>query len=323
MPRKPIAISVGEPAGIGPDIVIQAAQRQHRTPWLAIADPRMLQQRATLLGLPLDIAVYDPAKPIATAAKKLTVLPIPCRATAVPGQSDATNAQYVVKCIETAVQLCLKNEAAAMVTGPVDKSVINQGGIPFSGHTEYIADLTGTRQPVMMMAADQLKVALVTWHIPLKAVPAAITRDHLTHILKIVQQDLVARFKIAKPRIAVCGLNPHAGERGYLGQEELITIIPTLELLKAEGLDLIGPLPADSAFTEHERSRYDVIVAMYHDQGLAPIKALHFQDAVNITLGLPIIRTSVDHGTAVTLAGTGKADAGSLLAAIRWAGQLQ
>ena len=321
MPAKPIAISVGDPAGIGPDIVIKLAQQQRNQAWFAIADPKVLTQRATLLGMSLAIEEYDGEQVVTTEAGKLAVFPVSCPASVVPGQPDATNAEYVVKCIETAVQCCMKHHAHAMVTGPVNKAVINSGGIVFWGHTEHIAEMTGAKQPVMM-AGGETKVALATWHIPLREVPDAITREHLANIINITHQDMIQKFHIAEPRIAVCGLNPHAGEKGYLGREELDTIIPVIKMLNDEGLDIHGPLPADTAFAEHERCRYDVIIAMYHDQGLAPIKALHFKDAVNITLGLPIIRTSVDHGTALDLAGTGKADATSLQAAIEWAARL-
>ena len=236
-----------------------------------------------------------------------------------PGRLDPANARGVVRTLELAARACLAGEAAAMVTAPVQKSTINEGGIRFSGHTEYLAELTGTRRVVMLLASAKLKVALVTTHLPLAAVPAAITRDALEATLRIVDADFRSRFLVARPRITVLGLNPHAGEAGVLGREEIETIGPVVEALRGEGLLLRGPVAGDTAFTDDALGDTDVVVAMYHDQGLGPLKARHFGEIVNVTLGLPIIRTSVDHGTALPLAGSGKARHASLRAALDFA----
>jgi 4-hydroxythreonine-4-phosphate dehydrogenase len=249
-------------------------------------------------------------------------LPVPLAAPVVPGRLDPANAPAVVRMLELAGRACSAGETAAMVTAPVQKSTINEAGIPFSGHTEFLAELTGTARVVMLLASSGLKVALATTHLPLAAVPAAITRDGLTATLRIVDADLRTRFGIARPRISVLGLNPHAGEAGVLGSEEIETIRPVVEALKREGLDLRGPVAADSAFTDRALADCDVVVAMYHDQGLAPLKARHFGEIVNVTLGLPIVRTSVDHGTALSLAGTGEASHASLRAALELALEL-
>ena len=236
-----------------------------------------------------------------------------------PGRLDPANARAVVRMLELAARACLAGEAAAMVTAPVQKSTINEGGIPFSGHTEFLAALTRTPRVVMLLASARLKVALMTTHLPLAAVPAAITREALAETLRIVDADFRSKFGVARPRITVLGLNPHAGEAGVLGREEIETIAPVVEMLTREGLALRGPVAGDTAFTDEALRDCDVVVAMYHDQGLAPLKARHFGEIVNVTLGLPLVRTSVDHGTALTLAGSGEARHASLRAALDFA----
>ena len=308
-----IAITPGEPAGIGPDIVLQAARGEWQAELVAIADPVLLQERARLLGLPLTLEPVDLAAP-AQAHKPgtLRVLPVtlagPCR----PGKLDPLNAPYVVATLQQAVDGCLRRDFAAMVTAPVQKSAINDAGIPFTGHTEFLAAATGTARVVMMLATPAMRVALATTHLPLAAVPAAITRELLLETLQILVHDLRDKFGLARPRVAVLGLNPHAGEGGHMGREEIDTIVPVLEQLRALGMDLQGPLPADTAFNPKVLEQCDAVFAMYHDQGLPVLKYAGFGNAVNITLGLPIIRTSVDHGTALDIAGSGKADTGSL-----------
>jgi 4-hydroxythreonine-4-phosphate dehydrogenase len=244
---------------------------------------------------------------------------VPLAAQVFPGQLDPANARGVVRTLELAAKACLAGEAAAMVTAPVQKSTINEGGIPFSGHTEFLAELTGTRRVVMLLASAKLRVALVTTHLPLAAVPGAITREALAGTLRIVDADFRSRFGIARPRITVLGLNPHAGEAGVLGREEIEMITPVVVELRREGLELRGPVAGDTAFTDEALRDCDVVVAMYHDQGLGPLKARHFGEIVNVTLGLPIIRTSVDHGTALSLAGSGEARHASLRAALDFA----
>ena len=311
-----LAVTPGEPAGIGPDIVLQLAQQPRRTPWVAVCDPRLLASRAEQLGLSIDLQQWDEAKPQASlAAGQVTVLPVPLKAPVQTGNLDPANAGYVLDTLRLAVQGCMSNRFAALVTGPVHKAVINQAGLVFTGHTEFLAELTGGT-PVMMLACPALRVALATTHLPLAQVSSAITRQSLERVIRILQHDLVERFAIARPRILVCGLNPHAGESGHLGSEEIETIAPVLRALRMEGMDLLGPLPADTVFTPRFLQQADAVLAMYHDQGLPVLKHLGFGKAVNITLGLPIIRTSVDHGTALELAGGGRAESGSLQAAI-------
>lgn len=315
-----IAITPGEPAGIGPDLVVQVAQQAQSIERVVIADPDLLTQRAELLGLPLQLKTFDPlslAKP--SGAGELTVLPVQLRAPCQPGTLNPANAAYVLETLSSAVVGCVRNDFAAMVTAPVHKAVINEAGIPFSGHTEFLAQATGTQQVVMMLATEGLRVALVTTHIPLNQVSKAISKDSVASVLRILNTDLQRWFGLPSPRITVLGLNPHAGEGGHMGREEIYEIIPCLEQLRAEGMQLIGPLPADTAFTEKHLAECDAVLAMYHDQGLPVLKYKGFGRAVNITLGLPIIRTSVDHGTALDLAGTGKADVGSLQTALEYA----
>ncbi|WP_445368011.1 4-hydroxythreonine-4-phosphate dehydrogenase PdxA [Methylomonas sp. BW4-1] len=314
-----IALTPGEPSGVGPDLCIQLAQQEQTCQLIAIADPELLQQRAQQLDLPLTIQLFN----IDHAATKqsagtLTVLPISLSEPAVCGRLNPINSRYVLETIRQATLGCMSGVFAAMVTGPVHKGVINDTGIPFSGHTEFIAELTGG-SPVMMLATPGLRVALATTHLPLSEVSAAITSDALATVIRLLDRDLRQRFNITDPKILVCGLNPHAGESGHLGREEIEIIEPTLERLRCEGIHLYGPLPADTLFTPKYLETADAVLAMYHDQGLPVLKYKGFGQAVNITLGLPIVRTSVDHGTALELAGTGKANLGSLRFALQTA----
>lgn len=312
-----LLITPGEPAGIGPDLLIEIAQSRQRAELIAVCDPILLQQRAQKLGLPLRIEPADLALPPRIApAKTVRVLPVALAAAARAGQLDPRNARYVLETLHVAARACQRGDAQALVTGPVQKSVINDAGIAFSGHTEYLAHLTRAKTPVMMLATRGLRVALATTHLPLAEVPRAITRAGLTRVLQVLDHDLRLRFRLRAPRILVCGLNPHAGEAGHLGREEIDVIQPVLNKLRKQGLHLEGPLPADTLFTPKHLERADAVLAMYHDQGLPVLKHAGFGQAVNITLGLPIVRTSVDHGTALDLAGSGRADAGSLRTAI-------
>lgn len=314
-----IALTPGEPAGIGPDLCIQLAQQKQACQLIAIADPELLQQRAKQLGLSLTIQLFDIDQTVnKQQAGTVTVLPISLSESAVCGRLNPANSRYVLETIRQATLGCMSGTFAAMVTGPVHKGVINDAGIPFSGHTEFIAELTGGT-PVMMLATPGLRVALATTHLPLSEVSAAITPDSLATTIRLLDRDLKQRFAIDKPKILVCGLNPHAGESGHLGREEIDIIEPTLERLRCEGINLYGPLPADTLFTPKYLETADAVLAMYHDQGLPVLKYKGFGQAVNITLGLPIVRTSVDHGTALELAGTGKAHLGSLQFALQTA----
>lgn len=315
-----VALTPGEPAGIGPDLVIQLAQQNLPAEIVVIADPNLLQERAKQLQLPLRITLYEATRPVAEhVAGHLIVLPMLLATNVRCGIPNVENVTYVLATLRRAALGCLHQEFAALVTGPVHKGIINDAGVPFSGHTEFLATLTQTSHVVMLMLAKQLRVALVTTHIPLNAVAASLSVDLLTQTLLILQQELQQRFGIAKPRIAVCGLNPHAGEGGHLGREEIDIIIPALNQLRQAGMHLIGPVPADTAFLPQHLAQADVILTMYHDQGLPVLKHLGFDEAVNLTLGLPFVRTSVDHGTALELAGTGKAKASSLFAALETA----
>lgn len=317
-----IAITTGEPAGIGPDLLIQLAQQSSLEDYVLIADPNVLQQRAKQLELDIELLDYSKGKPASPTLKQLTVLPLTCPAPVEAGKLDKHNSRYVLETLKRATEGCINNEFTAMVTAPLHKGIINDAGIPFTGHTEFLAELTNTKLPVMMLATEELRVALATTHLPLSGVSAAITQQSLTDVIQILHQDLVTKFKLPQPRILVCGLNPHAGEDGHLGMEEIETIEPVLNALREQGLNLIGPLPADTLFTPKYLKKADAVLAMYHDQGLPVLKHTGFGRAINITLGLPIIRTSVDHGTALDLAGTGKADTGSLVAAMTIATQL-
>ncbi|MEP1472096.1 MAG: 4-hydroxythreonine-4-phosphate dehydrogenase PdxA [Halieaceae bacterium] len=312
-----IAITSGEPAGIGPDILLQAATQDFPAQLVAIADPKLLRDRAELLGLKIELTTFNPnAEAAAHKAGALQIHPTIMPAPSSPGQLNPANAPYVIETLQLAVDGCMSGPFDAMVTPPVQKSVINDAGIPFSGHTEFLADATQTPKVVMLLATDTLRVALATTHLPLAAVPEAITGQLLEQTLNILHTDLTEKFGLATPRIAVLGLNPHAGEGGHIGREEIDTIIPAMEQMTGKGLNLIGPLPADTAFNPKVLDSCDAVLAMYHDQGLPVLKYSGFGNAINITLGLPIIRTSVDHGTALDLAGSGKANASSLIRAI-------
>lgn len=313
-----IALTPGEPAGIGPDLCIQLAQFDHACQLVAIADPQLLEQRAAQLGLPLTVGLFDKSQNAGHQAGTLSVAPVALPAKARCGHLDTANSAYVLETICRAAQGCMDGSFAAMVTAPVHKGVINDAGIAFTGHTEFIAGITGGT-PVMMLAAPGLRVALATTHLPLSQVSAAINQQTLTTIIRLLDRDLRLRFAIANPKILVCGLNPHAGESGHLGREEIDIIEPVLNLLRSQGVNLHGPLPADTLFTSKYLDTADAVLAMYHDQGLPVLKHIGFGQAVNITLGLPIIRTSVDHGTALDLAGTGKANPGSLQFALKTA----
>jgi 4-hydroxythreonine-4-phosphate dehydrogenase len=311
-----VALTPGEPAGIGPDLAVSIAQGPLETELVAVADPAVLEQRAADLGMSLALTRFDPARPPqGHTPGTLPVLPVTAGHPVRCGRLDTGNARYVLGTLQAATAGCLDGTFAALVTGPVHKGVINEAGIAFSGHTEFLAALTGG-EPVMMLTTPGLRVALATTHLPLKDVPAAITREGLERVVRVLNRDLRTRLGIAKPRVLVCGLNPHAGEGGHLGTEEVQTIEPVLEVLRTEGMDLVGPLPADTLFTPKYLNLADAVLAMYHDQGLPVLKHMGFGRAVNVTLGLPIVRTSVDHGTALELAGTGKADPGSLEAAL-------
>lgn len=313
----PIAITAGEAAGIGPDLCIQLAQQPLPVEWVVIADPELLHLRAQRLGIAVNIERYDATiAPSLVPVGTVRVIPVDCPQRDLCGQPDVANVDYLLNTLRLAVHGCMRGEFSALVTGPLHKGIINDAGIPFTGHTEFLAAESDTRQVVMMLVAKGLRVALVTTHLPLLQVSAAITPAILEGNLRIVAHDLKKYFGIDVPRILVCGLNPHAGEGGYLGSEEQKTIIPVIEKLRSEGLQLQGPLPADTAFIPARIAASDVVVAMYHDQGLPVLKHLGFGNAVNITLGLPFIRTSVDHGTAFELAGKAGAQTGSLQAAI-------
>lgn len=315
-----IAFTPGEPAGIGPDLALELRHHNTDAELVIIADPTLLQERAAALGIEVTIITVkatDSAR--LAAANSLHVLPVPLAAPAVAGVLDCDNARYVLNTLDAAIDGCSAGHFDALVTGPVHKGVINNAGVPFSGHTEYLAERTGTARVVMMLATEGLRVTLATTHIPLKDVADAINPTLLREIISITAADLQTKFGIAKPRILVCGLNPHAGEGGHLGREEIDIIEPLLSTMRAEGYDLIGPLPADTLFTPRHLQNADAVLAMYHDQGLPVLKYKGFGRAANVTLGLPIIRTSVDHGTALDLAGSGKAEQGSLLTAIDYA----
>ena len=310
--QRPIVITTGEPAGIGPELIIQLLQTPRTVPLVVAGDVGLLLQRAAAIGLELTAIDGGVAGPGATARIEQVTL----RTTSVPGRLDPANVEYVIETLQRATDGCLAGNYVAMVTGPVQKSVIREAGHDFMGHTEFLAERSGVETPVMMLVNDSLRVALVTIHLPIVEVPMALTADLLERVLRVIDHDLKVRFGIVRPVIGVCGLNPHAGESGHLGDEEITIIQPVLAKLQAAGLMLKGPLPADTAFTQPRIAEFDVIVAMYHDQGLPVIKQSGFGQTTNITLGLPFIRTSVDHGTALELAGTGRAKADSLVMAL-------
>ena len=317
MYKPRIVITPGEPAGIGPDCCVMLAQLPWNAELIVAGDAGLLESAAQSLGLSLQVERYDPSDPqIGHTPGRLRVAHIPTAQAVEPGRLDVRNAAHVLRTLDRACDGCMNGEFAAMVTAPVQKSILLDAGFAFSGHTEYLANRTRAALPVMMLVAGDLRVALATTHLPLAEVPREITRERLLATLRIVHMDLSRHFNLSAPRIAVLGLNPHAGEGGHLGREEIEVIEPVLRELREEGLDLRGPVPADTAFAPRFLAETDVIVAMYHDQGLPVLKHVGFGSAVNVTLGLPIVRTSVDHGTALTLARTGKADPGSLQAAL-------
>ncbi|MDP2143153.1 MAG: 4-hydroxythreonine-4-phosphate dehydrogenase PdxA [Gallionella sp.] len=342
----PLAITAGEPAGIGPDLCVRLAIEPPDFPFVVVADRQLLQQRAAQLGVsirvqdyvagqgavfpsPLSLvrtgngeAVGHPSASPLRGPPSLSVIHVPLAAHCHVGVLDAANGGYVLETLRRALQGCQSGEFSGMVTAPVHKGIINDAGIPFTGHTEYLAEQTGTPLVVMMLVGGGMRVALATTHLALREVPDAITAPLLEEVLRIIRRDLQRRFGIAHPRILVAGLNPHAGEGGYLGREEIEVMIPVLDRLRAEGFDVSVPLPADTLFTPHKLAQCDCVLTMYHDQGLPVLKHASFGQGVNVTLGLPIIRTSVDHGTALDLAGTGKANVGSLLEAIRLAAEM-
>ena len=316
-----IAVTVGEPAGIGPDLCIQIAQQAFECKLVVIADRELLEARMKQLNLPIriqEVSINDINQHIPGS---LNLIHIPLSQPAIPGILNSRNAQYVFKTLDTAIAGCQAGQFDAMVTAPVHKGVINDAGIAFTGHMEYLSEATQSAV-VMMLVGGGMRVTLATTHLPLSNVAATITPQLIESKLRIIHHDLVKRFRLMNPCIAVAGLNPHAGESGHLGREEIDIIIPVLKRLNDEGMNLIGPLPADTLFNPTHLSQYDCIFAMYHDQGLPVLKHASFGEGVNVTLGLPIIRTSVDHGTALDLAGTGRAHSGSLLAAIDMAIEL-
>lgn len=315
-----VVITPGEPAGIGPDLTVQLAQHAWPVELVVCASPALLQQRAAQLGLPLTLRHYQPeADPVPQQAGTLTILPIETALPVTPGKLCVANGDYVLATLARACDGCLQGEFAALITGPVHKGVINDAGIAFTGHTEFFADRAGGHRVVMMLATEALRVALATTHLPLKEVPAAVTRECLHEVITILHRDLQQKFAIAEPHIYVCGLNPHAGEGGHMGREEIETITPALNELRQQGIKLTGPLPADTLFQPKYLQNADAVLAMYHDQGLPVLKFQGFGRAVNITLGLPFIRTSVDHGTALELAGLGQAEPGSFITALNLA----
>lgn len=317
LPR--IALTSGEPAGIGPELCLQLAHEEWPCALVCVGDRELLAERARALSLPVALEEYVPGRHLPHRRDVLVVRHVPLAAPSTPGRLDARNARYVLDVLDVAIDGTLSGEFSAIVTAPVQKSIVNEGGVAFTGHTEYLAERTGASRPVMMLTAGGMRVALATTHLPLREVSGAITMESLVEILGILDRDLRRHWRIERPRIAVCGLNPHAGEGGHLGDEELRIIGPAIEQARAQGIHASGPLPADTVFVPRILGQYDAVLAMYHDQGLPVIKHAGFGHAVNVTLGLPIVRTSVDHGTALELAGTGRADAGSLAAALRLA----
>jgi len=315
-----LAVTPGEPAGVGPEIVLKLCQQHPGFRLLAVADPSLLQHTADSLGFDLKVTEWRAGDTL--RAGELACLPVPLARPAEPGKPDPENAQYVLNTLRQAVRLIDDGQAAALVTGPVHKAAINESGFAFSGHTEFLAELARASQVVMMLAAPGLRVALVTTHLPLREVADAISMEKVEAVVRITENSLRQRFGIVRPRLQVLGLNPHAGEGGHLGKEDGTVIGPVIERLRHEGMDIVGPVPADTAFTPPKIAASDAIVAMYHDQGLPVLKHMGFGQSVNITLGLPFIRTSVDHGTALDIAGTGKADASSMYHAVLSAQQM-
>jgi 4-hydroxythreonine-4-phosphate dehydrogenase len=314
-----LAVTTGEPAGIGPDLCSAIVGRRWKCRVVLLGDRQLLGRPRGTRRLMQSLPDYDAMAPV---RRRVEVLHVPLAAPCIAGQLDVANSRYVLGLLDRAVDGCMAGEFDAMVTAPVHKAIVNDAGIPFSGHTEYLAERCGARRPVMMLAGGGLRVALATTHLPLAKVPAAITSAALASVLKVLDTDLRRLFSISRPRILVCGLNPHAGERGHLGREEIEVIGPVVSRLRRAGLGLEGPVPADTAFVPGQLKGYDAVLAMYHDQGLPVLKRAAFGNAVNVTLGLPIVRTSVDHGTALHLAGTRRCDPGSMLAALAMAEQI-
>jgi len=318
-----LVITSGEPAGIGPELCVAVAAQQFPAKIAFLGDPQLLRDRAQHLGVDITVTNLDDDEPIPRhQAGQLRVFPVPLAKPSEPGILNAANGPYVIEMLDRAVEYCRRNNAQAMVTAPVQKSTIAEAGIAFMGHTEYLAAQLGVDLPLMLLVGERLRVALVTTHLALTDVAAAITRARLTRTLEILHSDLSSRFGLTNPHISVLGLNPHAGEGGYLGREEIEVIKPVLDQLRRHGMHLTGPAPADTAFVGAMNGEVDAVLAMYHDQGLPVIKTLEFGEVVNVTLGLPIIRTSVDHGTALDIAGSGTASPASLLAAMKLAANL-
>ena len=319
--QKPLVITAGEPAGIGADLCLQLASHIFDRPLVVLADKSLLQQRAVALGLSVNFIDYVAGCQPAPLGS-LHVLNSPLAESVIAGQLNPANSMYVLELLLRALRGCVSGEFSGMVTAPVHKGVINDAGVPFTGHTEFLAEHTQTPLVVMMLVGAGMRVALATTHLPLREVADAITQPLLENVLRILHGDLIVRFGLTQPRILVAGLNPHAGEEGHLGREEIEIMLPVLNKLRAEGLDVSLPIPADTLFAAHRLRDCDAVLTMYHDQGLPVLKHASFGEGVNVTLGLPIIRTSVDHGTALDLAGTGKAEVGSLLAAIKVAAEM-
>jgi len=317
LPR--IALTSGEPAGIGPELCLAVAAQPFDCELVCLADRALLEERAHTLGSQVNLRVYDSDRHEAHLPGSLAVEHHALAAPCVAGKLDVRNAGFVLSILDRAVDGALAHEFDAIVTAPVHKGLINDAGTAFTGHTEYLAQRTRAPRPVMMLTTGSMRVALATTHLPLKEVSAAITLETVCAVLEVMHRDLTARWGFAAPRIAVCGLNPHAGENGHLGDEEIRVIAPAIRLMRARGIEASGPVPADTIFVPQILARYDAVLAMYHDQGLPVIKHASFEHAVNVTLGLPIVRTSVDHGTALELAGSGRADAGSFIAAVELA----
>ncbi|MEM1243887.1 MAG: 4-hydroxythreonine-4-phosphate dehydrogenase PdxA [Pseudomonadota bacterium] len=314
---KKIVLTPGQPGGIGIDCTIALAQQPQQAEIIAMADPQVIEARAKKLGQTLKLSDYNPdATTSISKPGQLKIFPFTAAEPDICGSTSTKNASYILATLERATEGCLNNEFHALVTGPVNKTIINEAGYNFQGHTEYLAKLTHTTTPVMLLVAKQLRVALATTHVPLRDVPKAMNQAKILQTLEVLHQDLQLKFAIANPKILVCGLNPHAGEGGFLGTEELNVIAPAVKILQQKGYKIIGPVPGDTAFIPERLQTIDAVLAMYHDQGLTVIKHLGFGQAVNVTLGLPIIRTSVDHGTALDIAGTGKASASSLQKAV-------
>jgi 4-hydroxythreonine-4-phosphate dehydrogenase len=314
--RPIIGLSAGEPAGIGPDLCVLLSRHEFPAHLVVAADRDMMRARARQLGIAADFAEFDPAHPVEARPGQASLWHHPAPAPVVPGELNPANSPYVLQCLDSLIQSCRSGAMQALVTAPLQKSAIVAAGVPFTGHTEYLAQQLGVSRVVMLLVGGGLRVALATTHLPLKDVPQAITREGLGETIDILARDLAARFHCPHPRILVAGLNPHAGESGHLGREEIEIIAPALDAARARGIDVVGPLPADTLFVPQQLKGADAVLAMYHDQGLPVLKMQSFGEGVNVTLGLPIIRTSVDHGTALDRAGTGRIERGSLDAAI-------